>query len=430
MIILGGGLAGLTAAISSGAKVYESNSRPGGISRSETVDGFTFDYGIHILQTENLIVHQLLDQAGVCMETNQRNAHIYSHGCHTAYPFQVNTAGLPLGTRFNCVWNFLRRPRAGRCENYEQWMLQNLGTGFSNTFLIPYSEKFWTIHPREMTFEWTGGRVPQPNFRQVLYGALVNRQTDFGTNAIFQYPEGAGGYGTIPEALARQVKELYLDHRAIRIDVAGHRIQFNNEIETAYDYLISTIPLPELVKLIPEAPEPVRRAAGKLRCNSIYVVNLGIDRPDIATKNWVHYPEKEISFFRISYPFTFTRNVVPAGMSSVTAEVAYADWSPLDKDTIVDRVIEDLVRVGAIAADDRIVLKTTMDIKYGYVLYDHERASALGTIHDWLCGMDIYSTGRYGSWEYMWSHDAMMAGKQTAEQVMKLAKSAKQSADV
>jgi len=56
-------------------------------------------------------------------------------------------------------------------------MYRTIGRGFARTFLIPYSKKFWRTCPSELTFEWTGGRVPVPSTWQVLRGALYSRQS-------------------------------------------------------------------------------------------------------------------------------------------------------------------------------------------------------------------------------------------------------------
>ena len=104
--------------------------------------------------------------------------------------------------------------------------------------------------------------------------------------------------------------------------------------------------------------------------------------------------------------------MVPPGMSSVSAEVSYSDRKPIDKVEIVDRVITDLVRVGAIGRTDRIVVKDVMDIKYGYVIYDQNRKAAVRRIREWLESVGIMATGRYGLWAYLWSHESILAGWQ------------------
>jgi len=419
-VILGGGIAGLAAAIASDAPLYEAAPEVGGVAASKKVDGFFFDYGIHVLQTNHQRVHGIFNDAGVKLGTRQRNAHIFSNRTFTAYPFQINTAGLPLALRLKCLWNYFRRDTKAEPKNYEQWIRSNMGSGFGDEFLIPYSEKFWTVHPREMTYEWTGNRVPTAKAWQVLRGALVNRQTKIGTNATFQYPDDGEGFGSITTRMGAQINKLHLRHRATLIDVHQRRIEFNNgAAECGYESLIATLPLPELIRLMPAAPQHVRDAVAKLRWNSIIVVNLGIDDPDLSDKHWVHFPEKEFSLFRMSFPHNLGPGMVPAGMSSIAAEVSYSDWKPIDKSSVVDRVIDDLQRAKILRPDHRIVVRDTMDIKYGYVLYDQNRAAVVKVIHEWLKSVNVHPAGRYALWAYLWSHESLLSGLQTANRVLK-----------
>ena len=203
IIVLGGGLAGLAASMHTGAPVYERDAQPGGVASSDSADGFVFDRGIHILQTKNAWVLGLLDELGVELHSHSRNAYIYSRETYTAYPFQVNTAGLPWLLRAQCVWEFLRRNSHPPPRTYEEWMNRSLGAGFAKTFLIPYSEKFWTVHPREMTFEWTGNRVPQPRLGQVLRGALVEQADAHRNQRRFPVSDRHRGYGAIGQALTQ-----------------------------------------------------------------------------------------------------------------------------------------------------------------------------------------------------------------------------------
>jgi UDP-galactopyranose mutase len=146
------------------------------------------------------------------------------------------------------------------------------------------------------------------------------------------------------------------------------------------------------------------------------VVNLGIDRPRISDKHWVHFPEKEISFFRISFPHNLSDDVTPPGKSSISAEVSYSAAAPPDDEVIVERVVEDLIRAQALQRDDRIIATATYDIRWGYCIYDMQRAEALRTIHGWLQSVDIIPTGRYGLWRYFWSDESIVSGFDAAAQ--------------
>jgi protoporphyrinogen oxidase len=248
---------------------------------------------------------------------------------------------------------------------------------------------------------------------------LWSKQTRIGTNVDFRYPGSAPGYGAISEALSRKVSLIHRGHRASRLDVRGRTLHFENGKAIAYERLISTIPLPDLVAICPEAPADVRAAAARLRTNSILVVNLGIGRPGRSGWHWAHFPEKDVSFFRISFPHNFADNVTPPGMSSISAEVAYSPDHPIDREGIVERVIEDLIRVSVLNRDDPIVHRSTRDIRYAYCIHDFQRKVSVRKVRDWMLAHDVVPTGRYGLWNYFWSHEAMMSGLQAGEKALK-----------
>jgi UDP-galactopyranose mutase len=269
-----------------------------------------------------------------------------------------------------------------------------------------------------MTCDWTSNRVPSTNLWSVIRGAIISTQSNAGTNAKFRYPNHGTGYGALPNGIAESLPNAYVNHPATCIDIDRRTVEFKNgETTVAYNSIISTIPLPDLVKIIPQAPDEVRQAASELKCNSIYVVNLGIDRPDISPSHWIHFPEPELSFFRISFPQNLGKDLVPANKSAISAEVAYSSWQPLDKATIVDRVISDLRRTGVLKEQDKIELTDTMDIRYAYPIYDLKRKQNVRTIHNWLEEAGIYPAGRYGLWAYLWSHEAILSGKQVGLRV-------------
>jgi protoporphyrinogen oxidase len=419
VVILGGGLAGLAASVMTGAPVYEAADAIGGVASSDSVKAFTFDRGIHVLQTKNQRVLDLLAEVGMTFATRERIAHIYAHGQYSEYPFQVNSAGLPVALRARCVWEFLRRNGNPEPRNYQDWIYRSVGKGFADTFLIPYSEKFWCVSPKEMTFEWTGNnRVPQPRLSQVLRGAIYNKRTSIG-NAIFRYPEPGPGYGAVARALAKRCGAIRLGHHATRLDAGMRRIVFNDNSAVNYQVLINTIPLPELVSIAFEAPEAVRAAVARLRTNSILVVNLGINRPNLSEKHWVHFPEKHLSFFRISFLTNFANDMAPPGTSSISCEVSYRNAQPLDSQATTRRVIDDLIRIGILRREDEILATSTYDIRYAYCIYDMERKAALRTVKAWLASVDIVPAGRYGLWTYFWSDEAIMSGLKAGERSLR-----------
>ncbi len=420
-MILGAGLAGLSAAYHSGFPLFEMRQRPGGTADSISEQGFVFDLGIHVLQSREPYFLKLLETLGVPLVTHKRSAWIYSHGSYCLYPFQVNTSHLPWRVRLRCVLGFLTRQRSARPRNYEEWLVRNFGPGFSENFLIPYARKFWGVSPREMTFEWTGERVPQPKLLHILKGMFRDQDTNMGTNPYFQYPTTAGaGFGAIASALAAKIDPIAHGHRATFIDPVRRVIHFNGgEIRRTYDHLISTLPLPELIRIIPDAPASVLRAVHRLAFNSIAFVNLAVDRAGLSDKHWIHMPGPETPIFRMSFPSNFGRGMNPKGTSTLQAEISYDRKDPPEPGDLLRRVRADLVRFGILRGDDRILFEDVAFQEYGYVIYDHAREEALREIQSYLKPLRIHTCGRYGEWKYLWSDQSILSGKLAAQRVVR-----------
>lgn len=420
-IILGGGLAGLSACYHGDGIVYEKADSTGGHARSHNRDGFIFDEGIHVLHTSNKYILSLMEEIGVDFHIKERNAWIVSHGAWTRYPFQANTYGLPIPIVKDCLLGFIENEFVDRekINNYEDWIYFMFGKGIAQHFMIPYTKKFWGVDPKELTTEWVNVRHPRPSLEEVISGAIEDQTKGFGINAIFRYPK-EGGFGTIADALEEKCKSrIRYGMEATKIDVKKQQIEFNHEVTLPYEKTISTIPLPALINIIPDAPVEVREAVAKLRTNSLFVVNIGVNRENITDKHWVYFLEKEYSFVRVSFPFNQADSAAPKGMSSIMAEVAYGNDNPLPecRDKIAERVISDLIKAGILLKDDEIVYLDTIDIEQAYVVFDKQRKPAIKTVHDYLKLHNIMPCGRYGMWAYLWSDEAILSGKKAAERL-------------
>jgi len=423
-IILGGGLSGLSACYHGNGIIYEKSHKAGGQADSNKENGFIFDEGIHVMHTKNKYILGLMETLNVDMEVRDRNAWIFSHGSMTRFPFQANTFGLPENIIRDCVDGFIENNFVDRdrIKNYQDWLYYMFGKGIAEHFMIPYSQKFWGIDAKNLTTDWVNVRHPKPSEQEVIKGSLEDQTKGFGINATYRYPKN-GGYGFIGKRLADECKDsIKVGMEATKIDVKKKEIEFNHNEVIAYETILSSIPLPELIKIIPDAPKIVLNAVSKLKANSFFVVNIGVNRPNITDKNWIYFLEREFSFVRVSFPFNQSDNVAPSGTSSISAEIAYGynNSLPVSKELMLDHVINELINANIIDASDEIIYSSTVDIKYAYVIFDNERKSAIKIIHDYLKKFDIIPFGRYGMWAYLWSDEAMLSGKKVAERLVKL----------
>ncbi len=425
IFILGAGLTGLSAAWhlqkrGIDCQIFEKEPEVGGLCRSKKIGGFTFDCDGHLLHfkhryTLNLIKNLLKNN----LTEHQRNAWIYAFDTYVHYPFQANLYGLPPSVVKECLIGFIQALRNGQPNkkkdpNFFNWINQTFGRGIARHFMIPYNTKFWTLPPKELTCEWLDGFIPVPSLNQLLEGTIEVSERQFGYNARFWYPK-TGSISSLPLALASETKNINTNCRIAEIDLDKKEIKMACGDKERFDYLISTLPLPEMSSLLKGLPRQIKPLFKKLRWNSIFNLNLGIEEKDYSGRHWVYFPQKEISFFRVGFFNNFSAYLAPSGKSSLYVEVSYSDERPIDKSNIVPRIKEDLKKVGILSADTRIYAQDINDIKYGYPIYDKNYRQVREGIIGSLAKNNVISCGRYGSWRYMSMEDVILDGKEVAE---------------
>lgn len=420
IVIIGGGLAGLSAAYHAQKRgipylLFEKESRPGGLVRSEKLKGFTFDYTGHLLhikqdRTRQLVLKDLgLAKAFVPVE---RDSWVYMNGRFTRAPFQANLYGQPDAVIRECLDGILQAqklPEGAKPKFFEQWNLQAFGRGIYKHFMEPYNSKLWGVHPSKMTTDFMGRFVPKPSLGQVFEGALKDIGKPMGYNANFIYPK-SGGIEVLSAALARKVKVTCNVH-AVGVDPKRREVTLSNGTVVRYKKLISTQHLPALVGMTRNAPSAVTKASKKLRASSVLNVNFGIAGRNVSTKQWVYVPEPQLPFYRVGFYHNFSAALAPKGGSSVYAEMSYSPTRPLDKQKAPARVRQGLIEMGILRPSDRISATFVADIKNAYVVYDAHRADAVATIQAYYRGQGIASTGRWGNWEYAAMEDAIWQGE-------------------
>ncbi len=304
--------------------------------------------------------------------------------------------------------------------NFEEFIYQVWGEGIAKHFAIPYNRKLWAVPLTEMETSWLGGRVPMPDLGEMIEGALRPVPAPMGPNARFGYPL-RGGFQALMDGFLPLLKgELQLKTGVKRIFPREHRLQTTTSQIYEYEHLISTMPLPALVRALgDEAPIEVQTAARHLKNISVRCVNLGVGRENITEKHWIYYPEDTI-FHRIFVQGNASPHCNPPGGFGLTCEITYHnEYKPLpcDGEELIQRCIDDCRRVGIIAEDDPILVANQVDMPFAYVVYDHARPQDVKLIRDWLFQHDIHLAGRYSEWEYYNSDHAFIAGRQAARTV-------------
>jgi protoporphyrinogen oxidase len=443
ILIIGGGLCGLSAAYyleAGGHKEYlllEQNDEIGGLARTETHDGFSFDHSIHILFTQKPRIRDLICNKLLVgnIRAQKRESHCFTEGVFTEYPYQAHNYGLPPDVIMENIIGLINahyEPTSkNAASNFEEWLYKTFGCGIAENFMIPYNRRQWAWDLKDMSYDWIAGRVPMPEIREVLEGALKPPQKKYGPNQEFMYPI-KGGIEALAQAFARNIpkERILLSAKVANIDPHKRYIILENKERISYNWLISTMPVPRLIHIFTDkVPKEIKTCAKGLKNNIVHTVNIGLEGAHIGIDkfmHWVYFSGKDTIFHRISFPHRFSEKMVPADCCSIQAEISESVYKPCDKKMLIKDTLDGLVRIGfleerdkrSVAEGGRIRTINVSTLNPAYIIYDLKHKENVNTIKSYLESINIQTAGRFGKWEYFNMDHAVTDGKETAEKIL------------
>jgi len=406
--ILGGGPAGLTLShfLRERSEVLETLSTPGGHAASFQLDGFTFDYGPHIMFSKHK------DILGFMIESLQGNVHecrrnnkISFKGRLTKYPFENGLSGLPLDDNFACVRDFFINPYKDQCatpKNLKEWLLAQFGAGICDRYLFPYNEKVWNIPVEQLSMLWAD-RIPNPAPEDILKSSLGIPNEGYLHQLYYHYPR-TGGYQALSNMWSQGAPVIY-DYEITRIEKRdGLFYVSNSEDVRCYNQLISTLPVQKLLHLTNlEIPQQVRQAVDALIVHPMWIISLGIRGTDSEKMTAVYFPEAEYLVNRISFPATFSPQNAPEGCYSIQAEITCrpnSDTWSMEEDKILQHVVDGMIERNIIQSWQDIICHNVCRRTYSYVVYDLAYEKNTSLIREWFSSQNLHLAGRFGFFEY------------------------------
>jgi protoporphyrinogen oxidase len=427
IVILGSGMGGYGAAYrfhNEGIKpvMYDKNAYYGGHTASFPDSGYIFDQGPHISFTKDTRIQELFaESVGGKYESMGLNLNNYWRGHWPQHPVQLHLHGLPEDIVVKALTDFVEERSAPErtIKTYADWLLSSFGRTFAELFPMQYTKKYHLTTADNMSTDWLGPRVYRPSLEEVLRGAISPTAPNVHYITNFRYPEQGGFQSYLNKFVP--LGNLKLNHELISIDARARELHFANGVVTKYDALVSSIPLPDMIRMIKGTPKDVAEAASRLACSTCILVNVGVNREDLSKSQLTYIYDDDICFTRLSFPHMFSRNNVPPGTSSIQAEVYFSSkYKPLTSkpDDLIEPVVKDLRRMGLIREDDKVLHTNARLLKYANIIFDLDRAPALKTVHGYLDDLGISYCGRYGDWGYMWTDESFKSGEQAAERAL------------
>jgi protoporphyrinogen oxidase len=408
--IIGGGMTGLAAGLTSGFSVLERLDHPGGICASYEREGYRFEVGGgHWIFGGDPTVVRLIGGASEVRSYRRRSSVLFLGASeHTRalrnlmvpYPIQNNLFALPKDLREAALAEILEAVAPlDEGVTMAGWLRQHFGETLCRIFFDPFHERYTAGLFTEI--------APQDGYKSPIDTAQVRRgatqeNTDAGYNATFLYP--AKGLDGVSEWLAKRCDIAY-GVAVSRIDPGARTIELSDGRTAPYETIVATAPLNRIVEMAGLTGD----AGPSDPYTSVLVLNLGVTLPDTPLarhgQHWLYIPDSATGFHRIGYYSNVDPLFLPdrcqrdPGRASLYVETAFRSGqrpSVPATQTLVHEIIAELRRselIDKVEAEDA----TWIDVAYTW-----RRPRS-----DWflraisacqVCGIE--PAGRFGRWRF------------------------------
>ena len=443
VVIIGGGPAGLTAAVELGrldvpVTVLEKGRLVGGIARTESYKGYRFDIGGHRFFTKIGEVEKFWhDLMGAEFMTRPRISRIFYKGKFFDYPLKAMNTFTNLGplTSAQILFSYFQSKIVPypREDTFEEWVSNRFGKKLYGMFFKTYTEKVWGIPCSEIRAEWAAQRIQGLSLPVAAWNAIFGprRGKDVVKTLIEQFEYPRHGPGMMWETAAEFVKahggevRMETDVTALRHD--GRRVtevvlRAGGQTHSAAagangakpaageealggDAFISTMPISELIhKLEPPAPPEVLAAADGLTYRDFISVVLIVKQANLFPDNWIYIHSPEVEVGRVQNFKNWSPDMVPdPAMTALGLEYFCTEgdklWRMTDAE-LIELGKREMNTIGLVNSADVVDGTVVRQLK-AYPVYNATYAGYLGTIKDYLAGFEnLQTVGRNGLHKY------------------------------
>jgi protoporphyrinogen oxidase len=420
-LIIGAGLSGLSAAyyLREDYLLFEANDYAGGTANTLQHKGYKLDNSVHVLYfRDKTILDWIRQTLQIELLEKTRKCSVWVKNTYIKFPLQYNLSDLPFTSKVDSVKSIfaaLLISKWKRFRNFEEYSLNTFGNYLTDIFIRPYNEKLFGVAISQMNTDWLGDYVPAYSKITMLLSVSGLVRNNYGRNSNYYYPS-EGGISTLAKGISFQLNISPVYSRCLQNILLDKKTAiFTDGTEVNYKYLINTIPVNYFLKKIKSLPSNISLESESLKKNSTTLLHI-LGKGNLEAKyDWIYVPEQEIPFYRITIPGNINPKNCPANHFALTLEYG---GDVCDDEKVLNLSLNALKKMGIL--NDKL-----SDIEYcwtlincSYIIYDENRETILKKIFSFLKDKQVFSIGRYGSWEYSNMEDAIIHGKRVAEKLL------------
>lgn len=442
LVIIGAGVCGLAAGLEAltrgwACTILEKQDQVGGLAAGQKKGENYCDLGVHMFHAFD---EEVFDLVKHCMGDErievELDARIRWAGSDFRYPLQLGNMlkGMPPLTLAHCAWGlFVVRLKqvfsAAEEFDAEQALIALYGRPLYQFFFEEFTHRYWGHHPKELSAAFVRQKMPRLRVLDALsnfFSSLGLKQTGNtkGEEAALLRETlhySKTGAQALPQSMAREFEQAGgIIHLGVELKgVHCHEDQVRKLTDTKgrqwdCDRVISTMPLPDLVKLLrPQMTTRIEQASRALQYKPMAVYALLVNQERCMEGLYTYFRDRV--FHRVGEPKNAGLEVKPDGATllivEMTCEIGDEIWQGAE--SFLAKLYSDLEEEG-LCQREQILERHTLIHEHAYPIFAKGFESELEVAQGVVAKIsNLSSTGRQGGFCYPNMHQAMRMGLDT-----------------
>lgn len=335
-------------------------------------------------------------------------------------------------------------------DNLENFYINRFGRKLYEMFFEDYTENLWGRHPREIDASWGAQRVKGLSVTAVIRdvcGKMFNKKNRVVETSLieeFKYPKL--GPGQLWDVTAKKVEELggtiiknakvtkLLKNEDGKIESVTYEKDGKEYTETC-DWVISSMPIKDLVAGMNDVPEEAARIASGLPYRDYMTLGVLVKETALQNKTdlktvgnivpdcWVYVQDRIVKMGRFQIYNNWSPYMVKDLEHTVWIGLEYfvnegdEFWNMTDEEFSAFGV-EEMVKLGIIKSKDYVLDTHREKVKKAYPAY-FDTYDEIDTLIKWLNEIEnLYCVGRNGQHRYNNIDHSMMTSFEAVKNII------------
>ena len=443
-VVLGADPAGLIAAYeltrfgTSAITVLEPSGHIGGLARTENHHGYRIDLGGGALSTRTKSVRKLweslLPEESVKLKVRSRihyRHRLFEHPLTLTNslkhlgPIDAGRAGISYVSN----WLSTQQQQTTEARSADEWLTRRFGSHISSLFFKPYLEQVWGRPCHQLAASCAQQALRDRKSNSLLHATIA--ALDGNQDNVLHYPKkGASSpWKNCIDKIEQSGHRIALNAQIIHIEHADHKIQTviatdGHQLFTrSVDYLISSLPLPKLIKLL-NAPPTISKAANQLKHRHIIQVSLVIKAANLFPEHWIYVHHPHVKASRIQNFKNWSMDTVAETDKTCLGMTYFCDetdtlWQQSEAE-LITQAKQELMELGLVLASAKIETGTVLSQPNAYPIQTIQNDQNRAVVQSYLDQFENLQTiGRNGLHHYAGLDSCILSGQQSAEAILR-----------